>query len=163
MCIGDETISKTLLVVHYSKTGTTQKMAEEIARGARDSGADVVSKNVTDCSVAELAVAGGIAFGSPTHYCNIAWQSMRFLDDTILEFYAQGQSLKGKVCGCFTSTGGYEDGIECLRMLELAFGITLKMQVIPGVVLESKEVAQGNLSKCYEFGQRIAQAIATRS
>src|SRR5665647_1768602 len=106
-----------------------------------------------------MLAADGIAFGSPTYYSNIAWQAKKFLDETILEFYAQGYSLKGKVCGCFTSTGGYADGRECLRMLELAFGCALKMRMVSGAVLESKDIVEGNVSKCYDLGKRIAQEL----
>ena len=51
------------------------------------------------------------------------------------------------------------DGKDCLRMLELAFGNALKMKIIPGIILESNEVDAGNLSGCFEFGQKIAQEI----
>lgn len=151
---------KNLLVIHYSQKGATQKMATEIARGARVEGANVVSKNIVECTIADLIAADGIAFGSPTYYSNIAWQPKKFLDEKILEFYNQGHSLKGKVCGCFTSTGGYNDGKECLRMLELAFGYALKMRMVSGVVLESKEIVEGNVSECYDLGKRIAQELA---
>jgi NAD(P)H dehydrogenase (quinone) len=135
-------------------------MASEIARGARDMGINVVSKTVFDCTKEDMLVADGIAFGSPTYYSNVAWQPKRFLDETIFGFYAQGYSLKGKVCGCFASTGGYDDGKECLRMLELAFGNALKMHMILGVVLESKDIVEGNVSKCYDLGKRLAQKLA---
>ncbi len=136
-------MSTTLLVIYYSQKGATQKMAAEIVRGARDEGINVISKTVVDCAVSDLLAVDGIAFGYPTYYSNIAWQPKKFLDEIILEFYAQGHSLKGKVCGCFTSTGGYDDGQECLRMLELAFGFALKMRMVSGVVLESKDVVEG--------------------
>jgi len=158
--IRDVKMSNTLLVIYYSQKGATQKMASEIARGARDMGINVVFKTVLDCAIADLQAADGIAFGSPTYYSNIAWQTKKFLDETILEFYAQGYSLKGKVCGCFTSTGGYADGKECLRMLELACGYALKMSMVLGVVLESKEIDEGNIPKCYDLGKRIAQELA---
>jgi hypothetical protein len=83
------------------------------------------------------------------------------MDETILIFYTKGHSLGNKVCGCFTSTGAYDDGKECLRMLELAFGLALKMKIVPGIVLESKDVDEGNLSACYEFGQKIAQELTS--
>jgi len=154
-------MSKTLLVVYYSKKGSTQKMAEEIAKGAKVAGTNVVIRSVNDCSTADLLVADALAFGSPTYYSNIAWQPKKFLDETILDFYSQGHSLRGKVCACFTSVGGYQDGQECLRMLELAFNHALKMLLVSGVVLESKEIAEGNLTKCYELGQRIAKELAS--
>ena len=152
-------MSKTLLVLYYSNKGATQKMATEIARGARDEGVNVVSKNIFDCTTTDLLATDGIAFGSPTYYSNIAWQPKKFLDETILEFYSKGYSLKGKVCGCFTSTGGYNDGKECLRMLELAFGYALKMHMVAGIVLESKDIVEGNVSKCYDLGKMISQEL----
>ena len=155
----DVNMSNTLLVIYYSQKGATQKMASEIARGARDMGINVVFRTVLDCTVADLQTADGIAFGSPTYYCNIAWQPKRFLDETILGFYAQGYSLRGKVCGCFTSTGGINDGKECLRMLELAFGYALKMSMVMGLVLETKDVVRGNVSQCYDLGKRLATEL----
>ena len=44
-------------------------------------------------------------------------------------------------------------------MLELAFGIALKMKIVPGIILESKDVDEGNLSACFEFGQKIGREL----
>ena len=44
-------------------------------------------------------------------------------------------------------------------MLELAFGFALKMNVVEGIILESKDAAEGNLSTCFEFGKKIAQEL----
>ena len=150
---------KTLLIVYYSNTGKTEKMATNIARGAETAGVNAVLKKVENCTLNDLAEADGIAVGSPTYYSNIAWQIKRLMDETILSFYTNGHSLRTKVCGCFTSTGSYSDGKECLRMLELAFGGALKMKIIPGLILESQDVEKGNLSSCYDYGQKIAREI----
>jgi hypothetical protein len=56
--------------------------------------------------------------------------------------------------------GALEDGKECLRMLEKAFSYALKMRMVSGLVLESKTVFQGELSKCYELGKALAEEIA---
>ena len=150
---------KTLFIIYYSNTGKTEKMASLIARGAEKAGVNAVLKKVEDCTLNDLAEADGIAVGSPTHYSNIAWQIKRLMDETIITFYTKGHSLRNKVCGCFTSTGAYSDGKECLRMLELAFGFALKMKIVPGIILESKDVDEGNLSACYEYGQKIAREL----
>jgi multimeric flavodoxin WrbA len=150
---------KTLLIIYYSNTGKTEKMAANIARGAEKAGVNAILKKVEDCKLNDLAEADGLAVGSPTHYSNIAWQIKRFLDESILAFYKEGHSLRGKVCGCFTSVGAYDDGKECLRMLELAFGYALKMKMVPGIILETKDVCEGNLAICYEYGQKIAQEL----
>ena len=134
-------------------------MALQIAKGAETAGVNAILKKAEDCTVDNLVEADGIAVGSPTQYSNLAWQIKRLLDETILAFYTQGHSLRNKVCGCFTSTGAYSDGIECLRMLELAFGFALNMNIVSGIILESKDVDEGKLSICYEYGKKIAQEI----
>ncbi|MGE5555991.1 MAG: flavodoxin family protein [Methanocella sp.] len=153
-------MANNLLIMYYSRKGATEKMATAIGKGAKDAGANVTVKPVAECTMNDLLEADGIAFGSPTYYCNIAWQPKKFLDETILDFYTKGHSLKGKVCGCFTSVGALEDGKECLRMLEKAFSYALKMRMVSGLVLESKTVFQGELSKCYELGKALAEEIA---
>ena len=155
----DSILQKTLLIIYYSNIGTTEKMASNIAKGVEKEGVTAILKKVDDCTLSDLALADGLAIGCPTHYSNMAWQIKRFLDESILTFYKEGHSLRGKVCGCFTSTGGYNDGQECIKMLELAFGYALKMKMVPGIILETKDVCEGNLAKCYEYGQKIAQEL----
>jgi len=149
----------TLYIIYYSKTGKTEKMAMHIANGAKNKGINTVLKKVEDITISDLTEADGIVVGSPTHYSNMAWQIKKFLDETILSFYSNGYSLRNKVCGLFTSTGDYNDGKECLRMLELAFGFALKMQIVPGLILDSKALEDSNFSSCIEYGQKIAQEL----
>lgn len=154
-----QVLPKTLLIIYYSNTSKTEKMAIQIKRGAETAGVNVVLKKVEECTLDDLSGADGIAIGSPTHYSNMAWQIKRLLDETILAFYTMGHSLRNKACGCFTSTGANNDGKECLRMLEIAFGNALKMKIISGIILESKEVDAGNLIVCFEFGQKMAREL----
>jgi NAD(P)H dehydrogenase (quinone) len=137
-------------------------MALQIARGAEMAGVNAILKKVEGCTLNDLTQANGIAVGSPTYYSNMAWQIKRLMDETILTLYTNGHSLKNKVCGCFTSTGSYNDGKECLRMLELAFGVALKMKIVPGIIVESKDIDEGNLFSSYDYGQKIAQEINTQ-
>ena len=134
-------------------------MAFQIAEGAEEAGLNAILKKVEQCTLDDLTNAEGIAVGSPTQYGNMAWQIKKFLDETILSFYSKGHSLKNKVCACFTSTGGYSDGKDCARTLELAFGFALKMKLVPSLILESKDVGEGSLGICYNFGRRIAKEM----
>ncbi len=136
-------------------------MASAIARGATEGGANAIAKKVDDCTLLDMCQADGLVVGSPTHYSNISWQMKKFMDETILTFYAEGHTLRNKLCGCFTSTGATCDGKECLRMLELAFGFALKMKMLAGIVLEAKDVDEGNLASCYEYGKRLARELLT--
>ena len=122
-------------------------------------GVNAILKRAEDCKIIDLAAADGLAVGSPTHYSNMSWQIKRLLDETILTFYKEGHSLRNKICGCFTSTGGYDDGKECIRTLELAFGFALHMKIISGIILESKDIDEGTLTACYAYGQKIAREL----
>jgi flavodoxin len=57
-----------VLVVYYSRTGNTKKMALGIEEGIREEGVDVVVKDVKDIKVEELLEYDGIIIGSPTYY-----------------------------------------------------------------------------------------------
>ena len=150
---------KTLLIIYHSNSGKTEKMASQIARGVEKASATAILRKVEDCTLNDLAQADGIAVGTPTQYGNVSWQTKRFMDETLLSFYAKGHTLRNKVCGCFTSTGAYNDGKECIKMLEFAFGFSLKMKIIPGIILESRDIDEGKLSMCYEYGQKIAAEL----
>ncbi|MCR5347960.1 MAG: flavodoxin [Fretibacterium sp.] len=54
-----------VMVVFWSGSGNTEKMAEAVAKGAKDKGAEVECKNVSGASVDELAGFDAVAFGSP--------------------------------------------------------------------------------------------------
>ena len=54
-----------VMVVFWSGSGNTEKMAEAVAKGAKEKGAEVTCKNVSSTSVDELANYNAVAFGSP--------------------------------------------------------------------------------------------------
>ena len=150
---------KTILIIYYSKKGHTEKMAKEIAKAVEKGDVTAILKKANDCVFNDLIEVDGLAVGSPTYYGNIAWPVKRFLDETILSFYIDGHSLKNKVCGCFTSVGAYGDGKKCIENLEFAFGFDLKMKIVPGIIIETKDVENGNLNPCYLFGKKLVQEL----
>jgi NAD(P)H dehydrogenase (quinone) len=149
---------KKLCIVYYSNTSTTEKMALEIHKGAIDSGVNAILKKVEQCTLDDLLQADGIVVGSPTYFSNIAWQMKKLIDESIM-LYRKQRSLENKICGCFVSAGTKNDGKECLKMLETAFGLHHRMKIVPGIVLESKEAEKVFASVCSEFGRRIAEHL----
>ncbi|RJS68167.1 hypothetical protein CW680_00170 [Candidatus Bathyarchaeota archaeon] len=105
-------MAKRLLIVYYSGTGNTERMAEEIGRGARRLGVEVEVKRVEECSLEDLVEADGIVVGSPTYFSNVAWQMKKIIDESVVLY--RKRQLKGKVGGCFTSSGKRRDGENCL-------------------------------------------------
>jgi NAD(P)H dehydrogenase (quinone) len=134
-----------VLVVYYSMYGHVHRMAEAVAKGAREvDGAEVSLRRVPEtlppeviekmgaaeaqkafadvpiCTVDELAGADAIIFGTPTRFGNMCGQMRQFLDATG-QLWATG-ALVGKVGGAFVSTGTQHGGQESTI---LGFHVTL--------------------------------------
>lgn len=119
-----------VLVLYYSSYGHTERMAQAVAEGARETGAQVDVKRVPElvpdkvaqesgyksdqvspvCSVDELADYDAIIVGTPTRYGNMAAQMKNFWDQTGAH-WVKG-SLVGKVGSAFTSTASQHGGQE---------------------------------------------------
>ncbi|WP_026597123.1 NAD(P)H:quinone oxidoreductase [Methylobacterium sp. 77] len=119
-----------VLVLYYSSWGHVEQMANAVADGAREAGAEVSVKRVPElvpdevakqfhykldqqapiATVDELADYDAIIFGTPTRFGNMAAQMKQFLDQTG-GLWAQG-NLIGKVGSVFTSTASQHGGQE---------------------------------------------------
>lgn len=123
-----------ILVLYYSSYGHVERMAEAVADGARDAGANVDIKRVPElvpeevarksgykldqrapvAKVEELADYDGIIIGVGTRYGRMASQMANFLDQTG-GLWAKG-ALNGKVGSAFTSTATQHGGQETTLM-----------------------------------------------
>ena len=118
-----------VLVLYYSKYGSTREMAHLIANGIEASGMVVkirtvpnLSTVVTDvqpsipaegdiyCSLDDLALCSGLALGSPTRFGNMASEMKYFWDQTTA-LWLNG-ALHGKPACVFTSSGSMHGGQE---------------------------------------------------
>ncbi|AEF98665.1 NAD(P)H:quinone oxidoreductase [Methylomonas methanica] len=119
-----------ILIVYYSRNGSTLKMAQLIARGVESvSGAEAMLRTVPDVSAVcekvadsipasgapyatlqELENCDGLALGSPTHFGNMAAPLKHFIDGTTAMWISG--ALSGKPAGVFTSTGSMHGGQE---------------------------------------------------
>lgn len=151
--------AKRLLIMYYTAAGNTKRMAEEIGKGAERIGVNVELKRVEECRLSDLAEADGIVIGSPTYFSNIAWQVKKLIDESIT-LYRKGQ-LKDKVGGCFTSAGTRRDGKDCIRMLELAFGLHHRLKMIPGIIRASGDSEEDASRMCQQYGADVARRITS--
>ena len=119
-----------VLVLYYSSYGHIEKMAESVAAGAREAGAEVVIKRVPElvpeeiarkshfkldqpapiATVEELPDYDAIIIGVPTRFGNMPAQMKNFLDQTG-SLWAGGK-LIGKVGSVFSSSGTQHGGQE---------------------------------------------------
>jgi len=136
-------------------------MAEDIARGAEAAGAAVTLKPIEECTLHEFVDADGLVVGSPTYFSNVAWQVKKLIDESIV-LYRRDHQLQTKVGGCFTSAGTQRDGKDCIRMLELAFGLHHRVKMIPGIIRVSGDSTTKTSAMCQDYGRRIAQEAASQ-
>lgn len=119
-----------ILILYYSSYGHIETMAQAVAEGARDAGAEVAVKRVPELVPAEIAEKSGfkldqpapvatvqelpdydgIIFGTPTRFGMMCAQMRNFLDQTG-GLWVQGKLL-GKVGSVFCSTGTQHGGQE---------------------------------------------------
>jgi len=105
-----------VLVLYFSKSGNTKKLARAVCEGVEESGARCDLESVTGFRLAGLPRYDAVILGSPTYYGQMAAEMKKFLDSSV-RFHGR---LAGKVGGAFTTAGGMHCGAETalLSMLE---------------------------------------------
>lgn len=98
-----------VLIVYFSSSGNTEKMAIAVTKGVKSvPGIEVLLKRVEETSLDDLKSADAIIIGSPTYYGLLAHEVKKLLDESVR---IHG-SLEGKVGAAFTSSGGSCTGAE---------------------------------------------------
>ena len=129
-----------VLVVYYSQSGNTERLAEVVAEGAqRVDGVSVTLKAVADVTREDLVEADGLILGSPTYYANIAGPMKSFIDDWAFSY---GVYLGGKVGGAFATGGGDTGGKEHV-VVSLLLAMMNNGMVVAGPTHEEADVKFG--------------------
>lgn len=150
-----------LLIVYYSKTGNTEKMARLIAEGVEKGGVRADVRSVQDVAIEELLEYDGIISGSPTYYGGMAWEMKKLIDAT-LKLHGK---LDGKVGGAFTSAANIGGGNET-AILDM-----LNAWLIHGMIVQGDYLGDhyGRVSinepdervekQCRRMGERYADLV----
>jgi NAD(P)H dehydrogenase (quinone) len=147
------------LVIYYSRTGNTKKMAESVAEGIKNEGMEVVIKEAKDVDADELLNYDAIAIGSPTYYGSMASEIKNLLDESV-KFHGK---LEGKIGAAFASSANVGGGNET-TILDI-----LNAMLIHGMIIQGDPqgdhygaVAIGApdsraTKQCIRLGSRIAK------
>ncbi len=150
-----------VLVVYYSRTGNTEKMARLVGEGVRGEGVEVQIKKVEETAPEELLKADGIIVGSPTYYGGMAAEIKELFDRSV-KFHGQ---LEGKIGAAFSSAANIGGGNETTIM------DILKAFLIHGMVVQGDSegdhygpVAIGPpdsraSAQCKKLGQKVATLV----
>jgi NAD(P)H dehydrogenase (quinone) len=149
--------SKKVLILYFSGSGNTRKMAKAIGEAMKSSTVNATVELVGKFDISLLPNYDGIVLGSPTYFSNMAWQVKKVIDESIVHY--RGGRLKGKVAGIFTSAGTSRDGTDCLKMLEIALGYHHGMKVIEGILRVDGETDKEIEKRCQEYGKKLQEEI----
>lgn len=150
-----------VIIVYYSRSGNTKKMAEIIEEGVSSEGVDVTLKDVNETSAEELLDYDGIIVGSPTYYGSMAWELKKLFDDSV-KFHGQ---LEGKVGAAFSSAANIGGGNET------TINDILNAMLIHGMIIrgDSKGDHYGPVSiaspdkrvetQCRRLGEKVAKLV----
>jgi flavodoxin len=144
-----------VLIVYFSLTGRTQRMAEYIAEGVRF-GADqaVVKKTSEIQTVDDVNGYEGYIFGSPTYHQDMAGPVKTFL------FQVREADLKGRLAGAF---GSYTHSGDAPAMVFDTMRYVYKMRPFylgPFNLLEAKVGTQEGMRACHDYGRTFAEKLA---
>ncbi len=100
-------MAKILIIYHSQQYGRTKELADAVAEGARETGADVemINTNERRLTLHDFMAADAVAIGTPDYYSYVAGTIKTFFDDLYLWDKA-GKQVTGKPAGLFYSHGG---------------------------------------------------------
>jgi len=144
-----------ILILYYSRTGNTTRMAEAVAEGARAvQGVDVELRYYAKPE--ELIDFDAVVVGVPTYHHDMTIDIKNLFEEAALKTI----SLKDKVGAAFGSYGwsGEAPGLV-LEIMKNKFG----MNVVESPVLVKYAPDQAGLDKCRQFGKEIAERLMAKT
>jgi flavodoxin I len=140
-----------ILIVYYSHTGNTEKMAEAIAEGARTvQGVEVEVKRYE--APQRLVDFDAVLIGAPTYHHTMTNNIKNFLEK--IAFH--NVNLKGKIGTAFGSHGWSG---EAPRLVLETMENKFEMQVLKPPLLVKYTPDKDGLQKCRELGETVADKI----
>ena len=142
-----------ILVVYYTKSGNTGKMAELVAEGARKQGTHQVRVVLAqDLDLADFLKADGYAIGTPDYFSYPAGQVKTLFDEAL----AHKSELQNRPYVGFISHGGGGRALEPLESLSKSIGLT---KVTDG--LACKNAPEGDDAEaCRQLGAALAKSLS---
>lgn len=138
-----------LSIVYISTLGSTKKMAESIAEGARSRHVDVRVDNFFEWTPEDAVDADGIAIGSSTFNYAMHPPLAKFLDKMI------AAGVEGKVGAAFGSYGW--SGEAPVQIAEKLRGAGVK--VVDPVLRIQYIPTEKDLQECVRLGKDIAEKL----
>ncbi len=140
-----------ILILYYSRTGNTEKMAYAVAEGARTvQGVEV--ELTYHISPERLEDFDAVVVGVPTYHHDMTIDIKNLWEEAAVK----NINLKGKIGAAF---GSYGWSGEAPRLVLEIIKNRFEMQVFEPPLLIKYAPDQNGLDKCKEFGRKIAERL----
>lgn len=152
-------MGKIIVIYHSQQFGNTKALAEALAEGAREDGAEVelINTNERRVTLDEFLAADAVALGTPDYFSYLAGAIKTFFDD-IYQWDQSGESVKGKPAALFFSHGG---GGKVRQPFEYLAGRFFE-QV--GETVEGKRpIGDDAKKKCIALGKELTKKLSKRT
>jgi flavorubredoxin len=146
---------KQILVLYYSRTGNTERMAKVVAEGAQING-DIRVELTFHVQPEELSAFDAILIGAPTYHHEMPLDFKNLFEEAAVK----GLSLKGKIGAAF---GSYGWSGEAPRLILEIMKYKFEMQVVEPPLLAKYLPDQKMLDSCRELGKRISENLMSRA
>lgn len=121
-----------ILIVYYSRSGSTEKRASAVAEGVRDGGGNPTLKRMEEVDVNELPEYDGIIAGSPVYYGSMAAELKKFFDESVVI----RKKLFDKVGAAF-ATGAHRTGGKETTLISILQAMLISGLVVVGDPFET--------------------------
>jgi len=98
-----------VLIMYYSKSGNTKKLAMDIAKGVKEvEDVECILKSVSEVAKEDFVLSDGIIVGSPVYFGSMAAEVKEVLD----RFVVVRKKMGDKIGAAFTTSGDESGGKE---------------------------------------------------
>ena len=146
---------KKVLVLYYSQTGNTEKMANAVSEGAQKSGSVEVELNFHVDSES-LTSYDAILVGAPTYHHDMPVDFKNLFEEAAV----QNLNLKGKVGATF---GSYGWSGEAPKLILEIMKNKFEMQIVEPPLLAKYSPDQKSLDACRDLGRKVSETLMNRT
>lgn len=147
---------KKVLLAYFSRTGTTEKMAQLIAEGVRMSGNEVELVSISKINnEAEIIGYDGYIIGCPTYHKDMTNNMKQFL------FLAERANLVGKIGGSFGShTHSGESALMIYETMQHVFKMDMTTLGPLNLTEDMMKTEEGSKA-CQQYGKAVGEMFPT--
>lgn len=151
-----------ILILYHSRSGRTEKLAREIAKGVQTvQDCDVLMKTPETITKDDFLASAAVIAGSPVYYGSMSAELKKVLDDTV----GIRKKMENKIGAAFTSSGFHTGGKET-TIMSILQAMLISGMIIVGDPLSasghygvafSGEMNESTVSHAHLLGARVAE------